>query len=54
VDGQRVALISECVECHARWLPADRERWFAYLTDEEPPDVAFFCPDCRDRELGQE
>jgi len=24
----------------------------AYLTDDEPPELAFYCPDCRDREFG--
>jgi hypothetical protein len=27
------------------WLPADDERWEAYLTDDEPPELAFYCPD---------
>jgi hypothetical protein len=27
------------------------ERWSAYLTDDEPPDVAFFCPGCAEREF---
>jgi hypothetical protein len=34
------------------WLPADDERWEAYLTDE-PPEVAFYCPECAQREFGQ-
>jgi hypothetical protein len=34
-----------------RGLPADEERWRAYLTDDEPPDVAFYCPECAEREF---
>jgi len=26
-----VATISRCAECEAHWLPADEERWRAYL-----------------------
>jgi hypothetical protein len=25
-------------------LPTDEERWSAYLTDDEPLELAFFCP----------
>jgi hypothetical protein len=28
------------------WLGADSERWRAFLTDDEPSELAFFCPDC--------
>jgi hypothetical protein len=51
VDAQKIALIPECVECEARWLPADPERWQAWLTDDDPPELAFFCPECAEREL---
>jgi len=47
-----VALIPECAECQAAWLPADEERWSAYLTDDEPPELAFYCPPCAEREFG--
>ena len=53
VDG--VALIPKCAECEA-WLPADEERWRAYLGGddlEEPPEVVFFCPDCAEQEFGE-
>jgi hypothetical protein len=53
VDAQQAALIPECVECEIPWLPADEERWSAYLTDDEPPEIAFFCPECSEREFGQ-
>jgi hypothetical protein len=38
---ERVALIVHCAECDALWLPADEERWSAYLTDDEPPELVF-------------
>jgi hypothetical protein len=39
-----------CVECRRRWTePA--ERWRTYLTDDEPPETATYCPDCAAREF---
>ena len=35
-------------------MPADDERWQAYLTDDEPPELAFFCPDCAERKFGDD
>jgi len=34
---ESVAIIPRCAECEAHWLPADKERWQAWLTDDEPP-----------------
>jgi hypothetical protein len=51
VDAQQVALIPESAECGAVWLPADDEHWTAYLTDDDPPELAFFCPECAEREF---
>jgi hypothetical protein len=51
VRAESVALIAECVECGALWLPADEERWQAWLTCDEPPEIAFYCPACGDREF---
>jgi hypothetical protein len=33
-------------------LPADEERGSGYLTDDEPPEVVFYCPRCSEREFG--
>jgi hypothetical protein len=44
VSAEQVALIPECAECDARWLPADEDGWSAYLTDDEPPELVFYCP----------
>jgi hypothetical protein len=27
------------------------ERWRAYLTDDEPAELAFYCPECAKREF---
>jgi hypothetical protein len=43
VDAEQVALIPRCAECEARWLPANEERWRAYLTDDD--EVVFYCPE---------
>jgi hypothetical protein len=51
---ERVALIARCAECVAVWLPADEDRWSAYLTDDEPAEVVFYCPACAEREFGED
>src|SRR5678816_1035793 len=47
-----VALIPSCAECTAVWLPADEERWQALPTDDEPPEIVLYCPECAEREFG--
>jgi hypothetical protein len=49
-----VALIPECAGCGRRWWPLETEHWQAWLTDDEPPEVAFYCPDCAEHEFGAE
>jgi hypothetical protein len=49
---ESVALTPTCAECETVWLPADEERWQAWLTDDEPPELAFYCSDCAEREFG--
>ena len=39
--AEGIALIPRCAECQTHWLPGDDERWAAYLTDDEPPEVIF-------------
>jgi hypothetical protein len=51
VGTESVALIPHCAECEAHWLPADDECWSAYHTENEPPELAFYCPDCAEREF---
>jgi hypothetical protein len=51
VSAERVAL-PHCAECEARWLPTDEKRWQAWLTDDEPPELAFYCPEWGQREFG--
>jgi hypothetical protein len=36
VSAESVALIPECTEWDARWLPAYEQRCAAYITDDEP------------------
>jgi hypothetical protein len=54
VSAESVALIPQCAECGKVWLPADGERREAYLTDDEPPELAFYCPSCAESEFGNE
>ena len=35
----------------AGW-PVDEDRWSAYLTDDEPAELAFYCRECAEREFG--
>ena len=54
MSAEQVALIVHCAECDGLWLPADDDCWSAYHTDDEPPELAFFCPECSEREFGSE
>jgi hypothetical protein len=55
VSAESVALIPQCAECGAAiWLPDDDERWQAWLTCDEAPELAFYCPNCAEREFGGE
>jgi hypothetical protein len=44
-----------CAECAVE-APADARGWRAYVADDprddEPPDVATYCPECAEREFG--
>jgi hypothetical protein len=51
VSTESVAFILQCAECHAVWLLADEDRWRAYLTDDEPAELAFYCPECAEQEF---
>jgi hypothetical protein len=42
-----VALVPECVECGARWFPADEERWRLYLDCDD--ELVWFCAACAER-----
>jgi hypothetical protein len=39
-----------CVECLRAWTEP-KERWRTYLTDDQPPETATYCPDCAAREF---
>jgi hypothetical protein len=50
--AEQVALIPQCAEGQAVWMPADEERWRAYVdTDSE---LVFYCPECAEREFGDD
>jgi hypothetical protein len=50
MSAERVALILQCAEYGEVWLPADEDRWKAYLETDD--DVVFYCPDCAELEFG--
>jgi hypothetical protein len=54
MSAEQVALIVHCAECGAIWLSAEEDRWTAHHTDDEPPELAFYCPECAEREFGYE
>ena len=49
--AEPVARTAESGQCAAVWLPAGEERWQAWLTCDEPPEVAFYGPECAEREF---
>ena len=51
VSGRRVVTIPECVECGARWLPGDPERWQLRKVDLD--EFAWYCAACVEREFGE-
>jgi hypothetical protein len=52
VSAERVALTPQCTECGRVWMPNDEERWSAYWVGDGPEEaLAFFCPDCAEREF---
>jgi hypothetical protein len=51
VSAERVALIARSTECESVWLPADEDRRQAYHTDDAPPELAFYCPECAQHEF---
>jgi hypothetical protein len=53
MSAEGVKTIPECAECEVPWLPAAKDHWQAYLTDDEPPELEFYCPECAEREFGR-
>jgi hypothetical protein len=47
-----VALVPECVECGACWLPGDERRCQLHFADID--ELGWFCPDCAEREFGDD
>jgi hypothetical protein len=50
-------LVPECAECDAHWLPADDQRWHAYLGGDDldaPAELVFYCPTCAERDFGDD
>jgi hypothetical protein len=52
MSAEQIALIVHCAECVAVWLPEDEDRWAAYLTDDQPAEIVFYCPACAEREFN--
>jgi hypothetical protein len=49
---EQTAVIAECIECGEVWLPADEERWRAYLDTDD--SLVFYCAECAEREFGSD
>ena len=54
MSTKSVAFILQGAECDVVWLPADEDRWRAYLTDDEPAEVAIYWPECAEREFDSD
>ena len=50
VSAEPVAPILHCELCGRVWVPAHRDRWRAYPTEDEG-ELVFFCPACAAREF---
>jgi len=53
VGAAQPAEIPCCVECGLVWWPDLADRFAAYLTDDEPPELAFYCSECAAREFRE-
>lgn len=42
-----------CAECLRRWPENEPHGWRGLLSDDEPPEVVLFCPECAEREFGE-
>jgi hypothetical protein len=51
MSAESVTPWPQCTECRRVWLSGDERRWKVYLTDDEPPELAFYCPACALREF---
>jgi hypothetical protein len=51
VSAEQVALIPQCVECKEVWLPADDDRWRAFLDTDDK--LVFYCAECAEQEFGE-
>jgi hypothetical protein len=51
VSAEPVAPILQCELCRRVWVPADKDRWRAYPTDDAGELFFFFCARVRAREF---
>jgi hypothetical protein len=51
-EGSVAAQRLHCEECGREWLQA-AEHWLMLLTDDDPPQAVTYCPECADREFGE-
>jgi hypothetical protein len=51
MSAEQVALIARCIECGDLWVPADDERWRAYLDTDDK--LVFYYSECAGREFGE-
>jgi hypothetical protein len=49
VKAERLAVIPCCIECGRVWWPDEKDRFAGYRTDDEPPELAFYCEMCAER-----
>jgi hypothetical protein len=49
MSAEGLVVIPQCAECGTVWLRADETRWEAYVTDDEPPELVFYCAGCAER-----
>ena len=51
-SGEHVFVLSlHCAECDRRW-DDPRDRWRAYVTEDDAPECVLYCQECACREFG--
>lgn len=51
MSAEQVALIPSALSAASCGCPQTQTGWQAYLPDDEPPELAFYCPTCAEREF---
>jgi hypothetical protein len=51
LESVSVRVQFSCIECDRPWL-VEQERWRLKVTDDRPPQMVAYCPECERREFS--